>query len=83
MGLNWGAFGVVFVVALVAAVAVTVLVAFALVALSSRATPAGQLAEGEVAYKPLMSRSTGTAVGGVCLAAAALIVLFGLYIIVA
>jgi hypothetical protein len=56
---------------------VVVLVSFALVGLSAREAPA----EGEVASG--MSPATGTAVAAVCLLAVAVIVIYGLYIIVA
>ncbi|MGH3829283.1 MAG: hypothetical protein ACRDRS_02345 [Pseudonocardiaceae bacterium] len=73
MHIAWGSLGIVFVVSFGAAVAVVALVAFALVALSARAggPPA------------TMSAGAGTALAGVCLTAAAAIVLYGLYIIVA
>ena len=78
MSIAWGSLLVVFIVSFGSAVAVVVLVAFALVALSGRAT-----ATTPDSRPALMTAGTGTAVAGVCLAAAAAIVLYGLYIIVA
>lgn len=79
MGINWGSLGTVFVVSFGSAIAVVALVSFALVAFSGRA----QAAAGPEVRKPLLSAGAGTAVGSICLFAAALIVLYGLYIIVA
>jgi hypothetical protein len=77
MHIAWGSLLIVLVVSFASAVVVVSLVAFALVAFSGRAVAAGPDAR-----KPLMSAGAGTAVGGICLAAASLIVLYGLYIIV-
>jgi hypothetical protein len=78
MHIAWDSFVVVSVVSFAAAVAVVVLVSFALVALSGR--PGAAVGEpGQVAT----ATRSGQAIAGVCLAAAALIVLYGLYIIVA
>jgi hypothetical protein len=77
MHIAWGSLGVVFVVSFGSAVAVVVLVTLALVGLSSRApVTAGRTRSG-------MSSGTGTALAALCLMAAAAIVLFGLYTIIA
>ena len=76
----WGSLGLVAVVSLVAAVAVTVLVSFALVGLAARASTVGGPEDGAPTSR--MSPATGTAVAAVCLTATALIVLYGLGIIV-
>jgi hypothetical protein len=78
MNIAWGSLGLVGAVSFAAAVAVVVLVSFALVGLSAREVPA----EGEVVSGG-MSPATGTAVAAVCLLAVAVIVIYGLYIIVA
>jgi hypothetical protein len=77
MGLNWGAFGMVFVVAFGSAIVVVALVSFAMVAFSAR-VPAAEAADG---YRSTMSPATGTAIGVVCLTVVAVIVLYGLGII--
>jgi hypothetical protein len=71
----WGSLFLVFVVSLAIGVAVVVLVAFALVGLSARSQPATVGRRG-------LSPAAGTAVAGLCLTAAALIVGYGLYVIV-
>ncbi|MGB7795303.1 MAG: hypothetical protein WBL53_03435 [Pseudonocardiaceae bacterium] len=76
MHIAWGSLGIVFVVSFGAAVAVVVLVAFALVALSARAANPDD-------PPAIMGVGAGTALAGVCLTAAAAIVLYGLYIIIA
>lgn len=78
MSIDWGSFVVVFVVSFGSAVAVVVLSTLALVGFSARAD----------ASKPdsrpaLFSPSVGNVVGAVCSTAAAAIVLYGLWIIVA
>lgn len=73
----WGSLGLVGAVSFAAAVVVVVLVSFALVGLSAREARA----DGEAVTG--MSPSTGTAVAVVCLLAVAVIVIYGLYIIVA
>lgn len=75
MDIDWGSLAVVGVVSLAAAVAVVVLVAFALVGLSARTAPA----EGGGTLSP----GAGTAVAALCLLATAAIVVYGLYMIVA
>jgi hypothetical protein len=77
MHIAWNSILVVFVVSFAAAVAVVVLVSFALVALSDRdragaGGPSARIGVGG-----------NTVVAGVCLTAAAAIVLYGLYLIVA
>lgn len=76
MKIAWGALGEVFIVSFGSAVLVVVLLAFAMVGLSSRAP----VAEG--ATPRALSSGAGTAVAAVCLIAAAAIALFGLYMIV-
>lgn len=72
----WGSLGLVAIVSFAAAVAVTALVSFGIVGLAARAPrPDGP----ETALSP----RAGTVVGVVCLAAAAAIVVFGLYTIIA
>jgi hypothetical protein len=76
MHIAWGSLLVVLVVSFGAAVAVVVLVTISLLGLSARvANPDGP--------PPVMGPGAGTAVAAVCLTAAAAIVLYGLYIIVA
>ncbi|GAA1834783.1 hypothetical protein GCM10009836_11380 [Pseudonocardia ailaonensis] len=89
MTVAWGSLGVVALVSLVAGVALIVLVSFALVGLSARARPgevggAGTGAAGtRVAGARGMSPAAGTAVAVVCLLAAALIVGYGLWVLIA
>jgi hypothetical protein len=80
MSVNWGALLVVCVVALAVGVVIVALVSFALVGLSARerATVGGPH-DGA----PTLGAGTGTAIAGVCLLAAAAIVGYGLYIIIA
>ncbi|MFC5946914.1 hypothetical protein ACFQH9_01315 [Pseudonocardia lutea] len=75
MSIAWGALGTVVVASLVVGVAVIALVAFALVGLSARSQPA-------VVGRRGLSPAAGTVVAGLCLAATALIVGYGLYVIV-
>jgi len=76
MDIAWGSLLVVLIVSLGASVLVVALVSFALVGLGARnVSPDGP-------SSPL-SAGTGTAVAAVCLVAAAAVVLYGLYIIVA
>ncbi|GAA3096613.1 hypothetical protein GCM10010464_70210 [Pseudonocardia yunnanensis] len=77
MHIAWDSILVVFVVSFAAAVAVVVLVSFALVALSARESAS---AEGPSAR---IGVGSSTAIAGICLTAAAAIVLYGLYLIVA
>jgi hypothetical protein len=75
MHIAWDSVLVVFVVSFAAAAAVVVLVSFALVALSTRA--------GAGAPSARIGAGGNTIIAGLCLAAAAAIVLYGLYLIVA
>ncbi|GAA4687158.1 hypothetical protein GCM10023215_23480 [Pseudonocardia yuanmonensis] len=75
MSIAWGALGTVVIASLVIGVALIALVSFALVGLSARSQPA-------TAGKRGLSPAAGTAVAGLCLAAGALIVGYGLYVIV-
>ncbi len=80
MSIAWGSLLAVCVVSLAAGVAVVVLVAFALVGLSARAAvPAGGPNDGAKTLSPV----AGSAVAGVCLLAAAAIVGYGLWIVIA
>ena len=77
MHIAWDSILVVFVVSFAAAVAVVVLVSYALVALSAR--------EGAGAGGPSsrIGVAGNTVVAGICLTAAGAIILYGLYLIVA
>lgn len=76
MTIAWGSLGMVAIVSFAAAIVVTALVSFGIVGLAARAPrPDGP--------EPALSPAAGTAAGVVCLAAAAAIVLYGLYLIVA
>lgn len=75
MNIAWGSLLVVLVVSLGASVLVVSLVSFALVGLGARAA-------GPDTRPATMSAGAGTAVAGICLAAAAAVVLYGLYVIV-
>jgi hypothetical protein len=77
MTVHWGSLLAVFVVSLGSAVAVVALVAVALLGFSAR-VPVADATAG-----PRPSRGLGTAVAAACLAAAALVVLFGLWVIIA
>ena len=79
MHIAWGSLGIVLLVSLVAAVAVVTLVAFALVALSGRSVDS----PGSGTSVALPATAANKAIAGLCLASAALIVLYGLYVIVA
>ena len=74
MTIHWDSLLAVFLVSLGSAVAVVGLVALAMLGLSARAA----VADGP----PGRSRAAGTAVAAACLAAAALIVLFGFWVII-
>jgi hypothetical protein len=76
MHITWDSLLVVFVVSFAAAVAVVVLVSFALVALSAR-DRAGAGAPARI------GAGGSTVIAGICLTAAAAIVLYGLYLILA
>lgn len=78
MSIDWGSFVVVFVVSFGSAVAVVVLLTLALVGFSAR------VAASRPDSRPApFSPSAGTAVGAICVTAAAAIVLYGLWVIVA
>jgi hypothetical protein len=80
MNVDWGALVTVAVVSAAVSLVVVSLVSFALVALTARARPPA----GDRRTAPLsLRRGTGTAVAAVCLLAAALIVGYGLFLIVA
>lgn len=81
MGVKWGALLEVCVVSLAVGVAIVVLVSLALVGLSARQRAAvGGPDDGAPAG---LSAGAGTAIAGLCLLAAAAIVGYGLYIIIA
>jgi hypothetical protein len=81
MTIHWESLLIVFVVSLSSTVAVVVLVALAMLGLSARAA---QTADPRVAtWRPPFSPLAGAVVAGAGLAAAALIVIFGLWAIVA
>ena len=77
MHIDWATFAVVAVVAAATAVTVVLLVAFALVGLSGSA---GRRISDEESGTRL---DVGTAVAGLCVLAAGLIVCYGLYLIIA
>lgn len=75
MAVHWGPLLAVFLVSLGSAVAVVALVATALWGISARAVTADAAA-------PRLSRRMGAAVAAVSLTAAALVVLFGFWVII-
>jgi hypothetical protein len=78
MNIDWGAFGEVFVVSLGAAVGVVVVFAIGVALVSDRA-PAGADRAAARAAKP----STGSqALAGLCFLACALVVVYGLYLVI-
>ena len=79
MHIAWGSLGIVFLVSFAAAVAVVALVSFALVALSGPSISDPE--SGTTVALP--ASAANKAIAGVCVAAAGLIVLYGLYVIVA
>ena len=80
MNIAWGSLAIVSLVSIAVGVVVVVLVAFALVGLSARQRAAvGGPSDGA----PTLSAGAGTAVAGLCLLAVAVIVGYGLYIIIA
>ncbi|MEJ2866633.1 hypothetical protein WCD74_02580 [Actinomycetospora sp. OC33-EN08] len=76
MSIAWGSLGLVALVSFAAAIVVTALVSFGIVGLAARAPRSD-------GPEPALSPGAGTAVGVVCLGVAVLIVLYGLYLIVA
>ena len=76
MTVHWGSLLAVFLVSLGSAVAVVALVATALRGFSVR------VAAADAAAASRLSRGVGTAVAVACLAAAALVVLFGFWVII-
>ena len=75
--INWGALGLVGIVSLAVAVAVVVLVSFAIVGLSAREHSLGR--DRYRGHQP----HRGTAIAALCLLAVVAIVGYGLYVIVA
>jgi len=82
--INWGALLVVAIVSFGSAVGVVVLIAFALLGLSARAggTAAGGTAVAGGGSRLGLSPAAGTFVAALCLLAAAVIVGYGLWIII-
>ncbi|HEY9414367.1 MAG TPA: hypothetical protein VIQ30_06390 [Pseudonocardia sp.] len=78
MHIAWGSLGIVFLVSFAAAVAVVVLVSYALVALSGPSIDS----PGSGTSVALPASTSNRAIAGLCLLAAALIVAYGLYVIV-
>ena len=79
MSIAWGSLLVVCVVSFAIGVTIVALVAFALVGLSARVrVPTGGPDDGA----PTLNPTVGSAIAGVCLLAAALIVGYGLWIII-
>jgi hypothetical protein len=76
----WETLAAIAVVAAAAALTVVLLVAFAIVGLSASSA---QRAEGTGEGDPRGTRSAGTAIAGLCLLAAGLIVCYSLYLIIA
>ena len=80
MSVAWGSLAIVCLVSLAVGVVIVSLVSFALVGLSARArTAAGGPQDG----RSTLSAGAGTAIAGLCLLVVALIVAYGLYIIIA
>jgi hypothetical protein len=75
--INWGAIGLVGIVSLAVAVAVVMLVSFAIVGLSAREHSLAGTDTGAI------SPTVGTAIAALCLLAVVAIVGYGLYVIVA
>jgi hypothetical protein len=80
VSIAWGSLALVCVVSIAVGVVIVVLVSFALVGLSARERRA---VGGPTDGAPTLSAGAGTAVAGLCLLAVALIVAYGLYIIIA
>lgn len=84
MHINWGALLIVAFVSFGSAVGVVALIAFALLGLSARAgsTTAGHTGIAEDGSRIGLSPTAGTLVAALCLLAAAVIVGYGLWIII-
>jgi hypothetical protein len=82
MTVHWWPLLLVIAVSVSTTVVVVVLVTLALLGLSARATRAATTHRAPTPH-PLFAPVTGTAVAGACLAAAAMIVAFGIWTIVA
>lgn len=86
MTINWGALGVVTAVSLVIGVLIVVLVSLALVGLSAREPdPLGEAVDQTLVIARTgsgLSHAAGTVVATVCLLGAAMIVLYGLCLLV-
>jgi hypothetical protein len=78
MKIDWAALGLVSVVSLAIGVVVVVLFALGTVGLASRQTTVGGKHDGQ---GPTLGRAAGTAIAGVCFAACAAILIYGLYLI--
>ena len=81
MSIDWTSLGEVAAVSFAAAFIVVALISVALVGFSARAAADGEKLETPSGEHPGLSRGAGTAAGVVCVAAAVLIVLYGLYTI--
>jgi hypothetical protein len=80
MSVAWGSLFIVCVVSIAVGVVIVALASFALVGLSARERAAvGGPSDGA----PTLSAGAGTAIAGLCLLVIALIVAYGLYIIIA
>ncbi|GAA5113456.1 hypothetical protein [Pseudonocardia adelaidensis] len=79
--IHWGSLLIVQLVSFGATIAVVGLISLAIVGLSARAHGAPASTSGQ--HVTMFSARSGTAVGAICLVAAAMIVLFGLWEIVA
>lgn len=78
MNIDWGSLGLVGIVSLAATVVVVALVSFAMVGFSAR-EEAAHIDDGNGVR--VLSPAVGTAVGYACVAAVALIVLYGLWLV--
>lgn len=83
MKIDWASLGLVAAVSFAAAFVVVALVSVALVGFSARAAAQGEAISTPSGQRPALGRAAGTTVGALCVGAAALIVLYGLYVIAA
>ena len=81
MTIDWAALGEVAAVSFAAAFIVIALISVALVGFSARAAADGGALSTPSGEHPGLGRGAGTAVGVVCVGAAVLIVIYGLYTI--
>ena len=78
MKIDWSALGLVGLVSLAVGVVVVVLFALGIVGLSARRQTVGGPHDG---HGPTLGRTAGSAIAGICFAAAAAILVYGLYLI--